>query len=361
MKTRIYIIITVLALAVLLSACSGGGATANSWPGLSIDSSGEVVYVADKNGVYAVNTSNGTEKWRFPAEKSKSTFYAPPAESDDGQIIIGGYDKTLYGVNKENGNQNWAFYEAKHNYVAGPLVGNDLIYAPSSDNNLYAVDLDGNLKWQFETEYPQWGTPAMDDDTIYLSSLDHHIYALDAKSGKLVWQSDDLSGAIQGSPTLSPDGKLFIGTLGSGMYALDTMDGSTIWQTPTDGWVFSSPVLYQDSLIFGDLTGTVYSLKASDGSINWQVVPDTSDRKKAITEKLLLYQDTLYFGNENGVFYSMNPENGTVNWSKPFDAKIFSTPVATDDLVIMALMGKESLLVAVDIDGTQRWTFLPAK
>ena len=345
----------------MLSACSGGGATANSWPGLSIDSSGEVAYVADKNAVYAVNTSNGTEKWRFPAEKSKSTFYATPAESNDGQVIIGGYDKTLYGVNKENGNQNWAFIKAEHNYVAGPLVSDDLIFAPSSDNNLYTVDLNGNLKWQFETEYPQWGTPATDGETIYISSLDHHIYALDAKTGDLVWQSDDLNGAIQGSPTISTDGNLYIGTLGAGMFALNASDGSTIWQTPTDGWVFSGPVIYKDSLIFGDLTGTVYSMKSSDGSINWQVVPDPSDRKKAITEKLLLYQDVLYFGNENGVFYSMNPSSGTVNWSKPFDAKIFTTPVATDDLVIMALMGKESLLVAMNLDGTQKWTFLPAK
>ena len=255
MKIRLFAIISILALSFLLSACTGGAA-ANSWPGLTIDSSGEIAYVADTKYVYAVNTSNGMEKWRFTSEAEKGTFYAPPAETNDGQLIVGGYNKVLYAINKDTGQQNWAFYEAQHNYVAKPLVTDDFIYAPCSDNNLYALTLDGTLKWTFETEYPQWGTPVADGDVIYLSSMDHSVYALNAQSGELIWKTEDLKGAIEGSPVISENGVIYIGTLGSSIVALSSEDGSVLWQTPTTGWVFGSPVIYKDSIIFGDLAGT---------------------------------------------------------------------------------------------------------
>jgi len=301
------------------------------------------------------------EKWRFTSEEEKGTFYAPPAETNDGQLIVGGYNKVLYAINKDTGQQNWAFYEAQHNYVAKPLVTDDFIYAPCSDNTLYALTLDGTLKWRFETEYPQWGTPVADGDVIYLSSMDHRVYALNAQSGDLIWKTEDLNGAIEGSPVVSEDGVIYIGTLGSSVVAVNSDDGSVIWQTPTTGWVFGSPVIDKDSIIFGDLAGIVYSLDREDGSINWQVQPDTSEKKKAITEQLLLYQDALYFGTESGMFYSLNPENGTINWSQSFDAKIFSTPVASDDLIVAALMSKESLLVGMGLDGSRKWSYKPEK
>ena len=42
--------------------------TANSWPGVMIDAEQETIYVAYNTFIYALNLSNGSEKWRYPAK-----------------------------------------------------------------------------------------------------------------------------------------------------------------------------------------------------------------------------------------------------------------------------------------------------
>ena len=96
-----------LILAVLLSGCASG-MTPSSWPGVTADN--ENAYIAYANQVYAVQVSNGVELWRYPQDvDAKKLFYAPPVLTDDGQLIISGYDSVLYSINPTNGNENWIF------------------------------------------------------------------------------------------------------------------------------------------------------------------------------------------------------------------------------------------------------------
>lgn len=81
----------------MLSACAGAANTATSWPGLTVDD--QFAYVAYNTQVYAVDLSNGKEVWRFPDEPDNSvTFFADPELTDDGQLIVGGYDFNLYSL-----------------------------------------------------------------------------------------------------------------------------------------------------------------------------------------------------------------------------------------------------------------------
>jgi len=142
-KSKIFLLVTFLLLGSFLVSCTGGTGLASSWPGLTVDPDGTTAYLAYQTHLYAINLANGTEKWRFPAKPdNKVTFYASPALSDDGQLVIGGYDHVFYSINPTNGQQNWTFQgsAANYHYVAAPMTMGENIFAPSADSNLYTLD-----------------------------------------------------------------------------------------------------------------------------------------------------------------------------------------------------------------------------
>jgi outer membrane protein assembly factor BamB len=359
---RIYLfLIVTLLLSGLLSACAGNAAAANSWPGVAVDAANEAVYVAYGPHVYAVNLSNGTEKWRFPAEvNNKISFYASPALTEDGQIIAGGYDDVLYSLDALKGEQKWPFSEAKNDYIATPLVRGNRIFAPSGDYSLYALDLQGNLLWSLPTENALWGTPAMDGSMVFLPAMDHHLYALDAETGEKRWVSSELGAALAGTPALGKNGEVFVGTLGSEMIALSQQDGSVIWRFPTNGWVWSGATLVEDVLYFGDLSGTLYAVNASDGTLRWKIQPETAT-KRGIAGAPLVLGDTLYFVSESGNLFAVALDGGTPRWNKTFKGKLYSGPFAAGDTILIAPVGSEELLIALDTNGNQKWVFVPPK
>jgi outer membrane protein assembly factor BamB len=223
------------------------------------------------------------------------------------------------------------------------------------------LDYDGELLWTFGTEFEQWATPSIEGNTLYLPSMDHVIYALDAQSGDLLWTSEDLAGALAGTPPFEEQSALYIGTLNSEMVALNNQDGEILWRIPTEGWVWSGPALEKEVLYFGDMTGTFYSIDAKSGSNIWQPYKLDSEKKQGITGTPLVTEDTIYYGSESGVFTALNSDGGSLRWSKTIEGKLFQGPVAADDLILVAPADSDPVLIAMDYDGNQKWAFVPQK
>jgi outer membrane protein assembly factor BamB len=352
--------LTLLLLSGFLAGCAGGATAANSWPGLTLDPDGETLYVAHNAHIYAVNLLNGAEKWRYPAEPERNVFFfAPPALTTDGQLAAGGYNNVFYSINPQTKGQNWVFSQAADRYIGGPLADEGGAFAPSADNSLYALDQAGSLRWKFTADDELWSTPATDGTNLYVSSLDRHLYALEAATGNLVWKSEDLGGSLSGTPALSAEGILYVGTFGSEVLALNSSDGRVLWRTPVTGWVWSRPLLVEDKLYFGDLEGSLFALSATDGSILWQTQPDTtsSANDKSISGAPALVGDTLYFAAKNGNLYAVDASNGNLRWSKTFKGKFYADILVSGETILLAPTGVDEFLIAVDINGNQKWIF----
>ena len=274
MKTRkLLLLLGFLILAFLLSGCASG-MTPSSWPGLASD--GENVYVAYANQVYAVQVSNGVEIWRFPEKVSaKMLFYAQPALTPDGQLIVSGYDSILYSLNPNDGSENWTFTGAGDRWIGSAAVDGDTIYAPNADYSLYALDLQGNLKWSFETGAAIWSRPVVGDNLVYVASMDSTIYALDITTGKKVW-SQMLDGAVLGPLTIGNDGSVFATTLGETVYALNPSSGKIFWSSPSSAFIWSGAEPGDGSLFVGNSAGKFFSLDMKSGKENWLIQPDGS-------------------------------------------------------------------------------------
>jgi outer membrane protein assembly factor BamB len=353
---KILLICTILLLSVFVSSCSSAIYSSTGWHGLTASS--DVAYLAAGTQVYAVDLNTGSEKWRYPAKaNARITFYSNPVLTEDGQLIVSSYDHKLYSLDPATGSEKWTFEGSTNRLIASPLVTQNMIYQPSSDYHIYAVDLNGKIVWEKQTGGPLWAQPATDPTCgcIYVASMDHMLYSFDAATGRQLWKSQDLGGALVSTPAISTDGVLYIGTFGKEMIALNATNGNILWRFTTQDWVWSGPALANNTLYFGDLSGYFYALNASDGTSLWRIQP-----QNAIVGTPVISGDNLYFTTEADTLYIVSTAGTIVN-SKVIGGVIYSSPVIVGDTILITPTGFTSLLVALNLDGNQKWMFTPAK
>src|SRR5512138_620283 len=191
MRKKFVFVSMILLGAFLLSACAGGAVRGTSWPGLTTD--GKAAYLADASLVYAVNVNDGKELWRYPGKRdSKLVFYAPPALTADGLVIVGsaGTDHRLVALNPGDIDpetkapaEAWKFNGAKDHWVAAPLIVENRLFAANSDGNLYILDLQDGQSTKEATAVAingrLWSQPTTDGERVYVTSLDHSVTAID--------------------------------------------------------------------------------------------------------------------------------------------------------------------------------------
>lgn len=347
-------IISLLILsAVLLTSC-GGGIPVNGWLGVSADS--DVAFLSAGSQVIAVNIASGAEVWRFPAKAEANVAFFAPGAVADGKLFLGDYANTLYAVDTKTGNQLWKFEQikGKGRFIGGPLVVGNMVLAPSTDHFLYALDLNGTLKWKFEARNVLWGKPASDGKLVYLPGMDHYVYAVDLATGKKVWEAD-MGAAVVNGPLLN-DGVLYVPNLGQQLLAIDSANGKTLWRAKLEGSLWDTPVFADGSIFFGTDKGKLYSMSVDQGKVNW-----TSDAGSTVTASPVLLKDAVVFVTEAGDVLSIKL-TGEKTWSRPLGTKLHSSPViSTEKILVPRATGDKSLLTTFDFNGNQGWDFTPAK
>lgn len=370
---QIFLLFTLTTLAILLSACASGSTVVQNWPGFTIDAKNQVGYISNGSHIYAINLQTGAEKWRYPNPAERNLlFSASPVLTEDGQLVVGGYNNRVYSLDAETGQLKWTFDQAGNRFYASGLALGSRVFLPNTDHNLYALDSSGALVWKFPTGSTLWSAPVSDGKLVFQAGMDHFLYALDPETGAVVWQTEDLGGSISGTPIISTDGILYFGTYVNEMLAVEATSGDILWRTPVSGWIYASPLLYDGRLYIGDLKGVFYSIDAATGSLIWQAEPH-AEKDPEISGQAAVVGDTVFFGVKAGVLYALDIENGVTRWNslqKPFGndngkttlGKLYA-PVNTDgETLYLSLMGAQQLLVAIDANGELKWQpFVPAK
>jgi outer membrane protein assembly factor BamB len=355
MKTTLFLIVSLILLAISLSACSSGD-VASSWPGLTIDAENNTAYMAYNQYVYAIDLTTGMQKWKFPEKgKGGQVFYAAPVLTSDGQLIVGSYNHTLYSLNPQTGLANSWSFKAKHRIIANPLVIENTIYLPVADGKLYALDSHFNELWSkpFAAKGSIWAQPAPDGacKCFFVASMDHYLYAVDMSSGAALWKRD-LGGALVGTPTKGSDGELYLGSFNSEMFTLDPMTGNIIGQPyKTEGWVWAGPAFSDGHLYFGDLKGNFYVLNTQDKTSS------TTPVEGAILSTPLVISDTVYVTTSAGYLYTFDKNGKAVKPPISIDGKLQAPPVVFNDLILVTPVGADSYLIALNSNGNQVWAF----
>ncbi len=394
MSTR-FLRIGFLALAglsvILLTGCSGGNQAVlagSSWPGVAVTD--DTIYLAFGPGVYAINPETGLKKWSFPDRAARGqTFYAPPAVTDD-IVVVGDYTGNLFALNPDTGSEVWTFQpQPRSRFVGGAAIGEQYVYAGTVAGVMYALDRDtGAEAWKFAADRDIWSAPLLAGETLYFTTLDRHLYAVDAKTGDMIWQFPEggtpdegsLVGPMVGTPMLY-GGVLYFGSFNNRVYALDADTRELLWTYDTANWVWSSPVLDEETglLIGGDLDGKVFALDHETGEEVWTFetdgpvvsTPALSDREG---------QRVAYVTSGDSRVYTLAVADGspadtplsvTVEFTQRFlfiptgstirPVPVYAPAVLTDDLILMGTHQGTRPLFAYERDTMRSlWVFDPA-
>jgi outer membrane protein assembly factor BamB len=319
----------------------------------------DTVYFAYGPHAYAVDLDSGTQRWQFPVEAERGAdFYAAPVLADqNSQLLISGYDKTLHSLDPGTGIEQWEFTGAGDRYIDSPLIVNETIFAPNSDDTLYALDLDGSLKWTFETGDPLWASPVWSEDCscLYQASMDHHLYAINPENGELVWKTEDLGGPIVNSPALSDNGLIILGNFNNEVLALDEETQQVVWKFQTADWVWASPAIDDQQVYISDISGTFYSLDLESGTLEWQIQPGGG-----IFTEPLVTEELIYFSTDASSLVVVN-KDGVIQRNQPVEGKLYAKPASAGDKLLLTPVESEYYLLALNESGVQVWGFPPAE
>jgi outer membrane protein assembly factor BamB len=114
-----------------------------------------VYFVAEQpdNNLYAVNTADGSIRWKFPLLADPGELNSSPVVNPaDGTIYVGSDNKNVYAINPTNGTEKWRFttgadVESSPFIAIDPIDGIPTVYIGSDDDNVYALSRWHYLYW----------------------------------------------------------------------------------------------------------------------------------------------------------------------------------------------------------------------
>lgn len=183
------------------------------------------IYLTGSAVIYAVNP-NGTQKWTF---SSTHPLESSPAIGGDGTIYLENDGYRFYAINPD-GTQKWLLYPPGSH--SSPAIGTDGTIYVGCGSQLCAINPNGTMKWQSATPLTGgfvYSSPAIGTDgTIYVGGPGNTFYALD-QNGNKKWEF--LTGSVTGAPSIGADGTVYVGSSNGTLYAIygDTPLATSSW------------------------------------------------------------------------------------------------------------------------------------
>jgi tetratricopeptide (TPR) repeat protein len=158
------------------------------------------------------------------------------------RLIFGTNAGTLHVVNARSGEEVWPPFRAERGIPAAPLLRDGVLYVPSLDHHLYAVELEsGQLLLSLDLGHGLATTPAwIEGGWLTLGSNRGDVIAVDVERGEVVWrypvnqgQPDEYGRPfpVLGGPAVR-DGVVYVGAGDGRLYALPWHGGA--WEQASE-------------------------------------------------------------------------------------------------------------------------------
>ena len=245
-------------------------------------------------------------------------------------------------------------------FFGRPAVGDDYVYvADRGDRDgkggtIVALNRD-EVKWNLPVkDGGNWrrrlkggggvvGAPALGRGLVLVGSDDGNLYAYRATGDKrstLAW-TFPTDGKIWSTPVIR-DGVVYFGSMDRHVYALSLAEGldqasRLLWKYETGGAVNATPLLLDDLVVVGSFDRKLYALKSSttspEGELVWDRPFQASDWFWAGPESDGEY---IYAATMDGNVYALDRDGSPV-WVSPFktESPIVSTPVTVGDKIVV--------------------------
>jgi outer membrane protein assembly factor BamB len=290
--------------------------------------------------------TNLMEKWASAPElkwiyRDAGKGYSGPAIVDGTYYSMGtdGDSETVFALDTTDGSRKW---QTAVGSILGnawgdgprstPTVSGDHLYAMSGTGNLVCLNTsDGREVWRVTMqslggEVPTWGyteSVLVDDGHVICTpgGSKGAVAALDARTGKLVWQSDDFTDEAQYSSIVAAtihNKKHYIQRTMKSIVGIDPQDGDILWKTDFPGRTAMIPTpIVKDNYVY--VTGGYGTgCKLVEITENWDVKEVYYNRDmKNHHGGVVLVDDKAVFGYSDGVGWLMQDlMTGDEIWSE---------------------------------------------
>lgn len=242
--------------------------------------------------------------------------------------------------------------------LSSPVVADGTVFFGSSDQSVYAVDLEhGTKKWSFPTDDLVDAPALVLNNKVYIGSADFFFYCLDAGTGELQWKYETDDQILGGANwTRLPDGeiRILVGSYDYRLYCFDEA-GKKLWEYETDDRVNGTPaILGGDRVVFGGCDAVLHQVSIATGESVGRVPLGAGCH---IAGSVALDGGKAYFGHYGNAFVSIDTGSGELDWyyANPTHA-FFSSPAIGTDRVVFG--GRDRQLHCVSrAEGEPLWTF----
>ena len=245
--------------------------------------------------LYCLDWRTGRQVWHttLPRQprRPRPRIAARPAWAE-GRVWVGAYDGHLYALDADRGHLT-DVYDARGE-IRTPLqvAGRWLIFGTNA-GMLHAVNLrSGDEAWPpFRAGRGIPAAPLLRDGVLYVPSLDHHLYAVELASGQLLW-SLELGHGLATTPAWIEGGWLALGSNGGEVVAVDVERREVVWRCAVnegqpDEWgrpfpVLGGPAVHAGVVYAGAGDGRLYVLPWHGGQ--WERASELLARAGRVEE-----------------------------------------------------------------------------
>ena len=296
------------------------------------DSNGVIYFGAAKN--FAVNSRiialnpDGTLKWEFLAPGWDFYYITGLALSNDESVLFAvdaGSD--VYAINTVDGTEKWRYGvqwgDVEEPGLSGIVVdANDNVYVGSwcCAEGLFSLDYAGNIRWDLGgTECHSGHAIGKSNTVVYYLDVVAGLREVRLSDGTINWGTQGLSWGCWGTGiAIGDDGTIYYGDC-SYFYARNP-DGSEKWHFAVGNYAGTNTIIGSNGNIwFADLFGASSKLIVVDpaGVEVWHYdLPDWIASGFAGTGLALDSNDISYIGCSDNKLYAINSD-GTLRWTYP--------------------------------------------
>ncbi len=284
---------------------------------------------------------------------------------------------------KQFGGIKWTF-KTGGPIVASPAIADGVVYIPSMDTYLYAIDQEtGKEKWKYKSSMPIASSPAIAGGLLYFVSSAGALGAIDVATGKIKWvlpveyerkfeakNLHDYPPAAQTIPdawdifTSSPavvNGKVYFGSGDGNIYAADAQTGVLQWKFATKDVVHASPAVVGNTLYIGSWDSYLYAIDADSGQEKWAFKAGDDPaihNQVGFQSSPAVVDGTVYVGCRDAHVYAIDAATGRKKWDYPASKSWVNGTPAVRDGVVYVSTSDSSRFMALDAkNGRLRFNF----